>query len=240
MTRNIRWPLTIIVTLFALFGLWGFASLGIWQVHRLHWKLDLIQRVDERVHADPVPAPGPGDWPDVTTESAEYLRVTLKGSFLNQDELQVYTPSDYGPSYWVMTPLKRDDGTLVWINRGLVPEKLRDPATRTPPEGEVTVTGLLRISQSKGWLFSQKDDPAAGKWYRRDIAAMSAAKGLDNAAPYFVDEDAVAGPEWPKGGQTVIAFRNSHLSYAITWFAMVGLVLICYGIFLFSELRRRD
>ena len=27
---------------------------------------------------------------------------------------------------------------------------------------------------------------------------------------------------WPKGGQTVVAFRNQHLSYAITWFGLAA------------------
>jgi surfeit locus 1 family protein len=29
-----------------------FMGLGIWQVERLQWKLDLIERVDARVHAE--------------------------------------------------------------------------------------------------------------------------------------------------------------------------------------------
>ena len=65
MSRTIRWPRLIIVTLIAAIGIAGFTSLGIWQVKRLHWKLDLIERVDARVTADPVPAPGPADWPEI-------------------------------------------------------------------------------------------------------------------------------------------------------------------------------
>src|SRR5262245_42515181 len=37
----------------------GFCALGTWQVQRRAWKLDLIARVDQRVHAAAVPAPGP-------------------------------------------------------------------------------------------------------------------------------------------------------------------------------------
>ena len=34
-----------------------FAGRGTWQVYRLQWKLDLIARVDARVHAAPAPPP---------------------------------------------------------------------------------------------------------------------------------------------------------------------------------------
>ena len=78
-----RWPLIVVVTLIALAGLIGFTSLAIWQVNRLHWKVALIERVEARVHAAPVPAPGPDDWAGTTAESAEYRHVTLRGTFLN-------------------------------------------------------------------------------------------------------------------------------------------------------------
>ena len=38
----------------------GLAALAAWQLHRRAWKLDLIARVEARVHAAPAPAPGAG------------------------------------------------------------------------------------------------------------------------------------------------------------------------------------
>ncbi|MCA0919403.1 SURF1 family protein [Pseudooceanicola nanhaiensis] len=236
--RGLRFVLTLLVSLVAAAGLAGFVSLGVWQVHRLGWKEDLIQRVDARVHADPIPAPGPADWPAISAEASEYTRVELTGTFLNDEEVQIYVPSDLGPSYWVMTPLARDDGTIVMVNRGMVPERLKAPATRQAPEGEVTVTGLLRMPEDKGWLFSRANDPENQLWYRRDIASITATKGFDNAAPYFVDEERGAPEAWPRGGQTVIQFRNAHLQYALTWFALAALVLFAWGMFIRSEVRR--
>lgn len=244
MTREslpaIRWPRLMIVTLIALIGVGGFARLGIWQVHRLHWKLDLIERVEARVDADPVPAPGPEAWPAITAASDEYRRVSLQGQFRNDQTVLIYTPSDFGPADWVLTPLERDDGTVVMINRGLVPEDLALAGSfDAAPEGEVMVTGLLRISEDKGWLFSRKNDPENGKWYRRDIGSITSAKGLERAAPYFVDQQLGDPKAWPRGGQTVVSFRNAHLNYALTWFALSLLVLGAWVFVLWTELRRR-
>ncbi|MGE8321183.1 MAG: SURF1 family cytochrome oxidase biogenesis protein, partial [Comamonas sp.] len=41
----------------------GFAALGTWQVQRLSWKLALIERVEQRVHASPVALPPQAGWP---------------------------------------------------------------------------------------------------------------------------------------------------------------------------------
>ncbi|WP_434287828.1 SURF1 family protein [Celeribacter sp. SCSIO 80788] len=229
----------LIVLILAALGITGFMSLGIWQVQRLHWKLDLIERVEARIHAAPVPAPGPNLWPTITRETDEYTRVTLTGSFLNDDTVLIYTPSDFGPGMWVLTPLRLADSTIVMINRGVVPQDHALSGDFSHVEGETTVTGLLRITEDKGWLFSQDNDPANGKWYRRDIASITSAKGFDQAAPYFVDQELTAPTGWPRGGQTVVSFRNAHLSYALTWFALAAVVALGAALVLRHELRRK-
>jgi surfeit locus 1 family protein len=86
--------------------------------------------------------------------------------------------------------------------------------------GETTVTGLLRMTEPKGALL-RPNDPANGRWASRDVAAMGAARGLHNVAPYFIDADATPAPaDAPRGGLTVIAFPNNHLVYALTWLAL--------------------
>ncbi len=202
-----------------------FVALGVWQVQRLAWKTDLIARVNARVHAPATVAPSSAAV--VTAKDDEYRHVFVRGQFLHNEESQVYTLSDYGAGYWVMTPLRRADGTIVYVNRGFVPMDKRSPATRTEAQrtGDVTVTGLLRIPETKGWLFSQANDSAHDAWYHRDIAAMARSHHLTGIAPYFIDADASPNPGgWPKGGLTVIRFPNSHLVYAITWFSLAGML----------------
>ncbi|MBE3638526.1 SURF1 family protein [Mangrovicoccus algicola] len=237
--RSPRRGRILAVTIAAAIGLGGFSALAIWQVQRLHWKRDLIERVDARVHADPVAAPGPQDWPGLTRENAEYRHVSVTGSYLPDADIPIYVPSDWGPAYWILTPLRREDGSIVMINRGMAPET--ELETLPPaPSGEVTVTGLLRISEDEGWLFSQENRPDEQKWYRRDIGSITATLGYDPAAPYFIDADLVDPEAWPRAGMTVIQFRNAHLSYALTWGALALLVIGGYGLFLRQELRPRD
>ena len=127
-----------------------------------------------------------------------------------------------GGGFWVLTPLRRADGSLVLVNRGFVPGDRRDPATREAGQvaGEATVTGLLRLTEPKG-AFLRSNAPKDDRWYSRDVAAIAAARDLTGVAPYFVDADATPNPGGlPVGGLTVIAFPNNHLVYAITWYGM--------------------
>lgn len=238
----------------ALLAFCGFVALGTWQVHRLHWKHDLIERVTQRVHAPPLAAPGQDRWQAVDAERNEYQRVRLTGTFLNQDETFVQATTELGAGFWVLTPLRLADGSLVLVNRGFVSPPHRDPAQRglAPPQGEMTVTGLLRMSEPGG-AFLRRNDPSQGRWYSRDVQAIGAALGLTPVAPFFVDEEAGAGmprvgpassaPKvWPVPGLTVIDFRDNHLSYAITWYVlalMVAVASVYVGRLEYRQWRRR-
>ena len=125
-------------------------ALGSWQVQRLQWKEALIARVEARVHAEPQPAPGRSDWGAINAGDHEYLHVRAAGTFLHDDETRVYASTVLGPGYWIITPLKAEDGTVVLVNRGFVPTDRREVSTRKSgnPDGPMTVTGLLLISTS--------------------------------------------------------------------------------------------
>jgi surfeit locus 1 family protein len=209
-------------------------ALGVWQLERRAWKLDLIARADQRVHAPPVALPGPATWPNVTAEQDEYRHVSASGRYLNDRETYVQAVTDLGAGFWVLTPFRTDRGFTVLVNRGFVSPERRDPATRAAGRitGGTTVTGLLRITEPKGG-FLRTNDPMHDRWYSRDVAAIAAARGLPGAAPYFIDAAAGPNPDaWPRAGLTVIAFPNNHLVYAITWF---GLAFTLIGALIFAR-----
>lgn len=199
-----------------------FIALGTWQVQRLFWKLDLIARVEARIHREAVAAPRPSEWAGITAEKDEYRHVTATGTFGHSKTVLVQAVTELGAGFWVVTPLALADGPTILINRGFVPADRRDAISRTERDtrGPVNVTGLLRIGEPDG-AFLRNNDPAADRWYSRDVAAIAAAKGLENVAPYFIDADAAPNPgELPIGGLTVVRFRNSHLVYALTWYVL--------------------
>jgi surfeit locus 1 family protein len=212
------------------------AGLGVWQVQRRSWKLDLIARVEARIHAEPVAAPGPAQWPTIDANGAEYRRVALQGRYLDAPETLTMAVTERGPGFWVMAPFRSDGGFTVLVNRGFVPEDRRGAEQRRRVAGEqARVVGLLRLTEPAGG-FLRYNDPAAGRWYSRDVAAIATARGLGGElAPYFVDADTASEPgPLPQGGMTQVSFRNTHLIYALTWFclalmSLAGLVFVLRG-----------
>ena len=210
----------------ALVAAIGLAVLGIWQLERRVWKHELVAAVEARVHAAPVAAPGPGAWDAVDAKGDAYRRVTATGQFRHDCETLVQAVTDHGPGYWVLTPLETP-GFVLLVNRGFVPKDRRDTAARAAGNvaGPVTVTGLLRVTEPEG-AFLRSNDAAADRWFSRDVAAIAKARGLQGAAPYFVDADAKPNPGgYPVGGLTVVRFPDNHLVYALTWFALCALSL---------------
>ncbi|MBA4012208.1 MAG: Surfeit locus 1 family protein [Phenylobacterium sp.] len=209
----------------------GFMALGVWQLERRVWKLDLIARVESRIHAPPRPLT------DLTvfSDADAYTRVRLTGTFQNDRETLVQALTERGAGWWVVTPLRTPGGTVL-VNRGFVPAQFRDPTTRPAPGRTVEVVGLLRASEPGGG-FLRRNDPTSNRWYSRDVAAIARARGLEQAAPFFVDAEAGSG--YPIGGLTVVAFRNAHLAYALTWFGLAALSLAGAAIVWRSGVGRR-
>lgn len=191
----------------------GLAALGAWQVQRLAWKRALIAQVDARLAAAPVPAPAIADRDDA------YRRVAVTGTYRRGADTLVQASTIRGPGWWVLTPLEATSVGTVLVNRGYVPKRAAPP----PPAGPTRVTGLLRLTEPKGG-FLRSNDPAADRWYSRDVAAIAAKRGLGRTAAYFIDAaDTASGG--PIGGLTVVSFPNNHLVYAITWFVLAGMAM---------------
>jgi surfeit locus 1 family protein len=240
-TRQRSRALRVILAIAAGMMFAGFFALGTWQVYRLQWKLDLIERVGQRVHGAPVPAPVAAQWPQVNAEADDYRPVKLRGAYLPAATTQVLASLDRGIGYWVVTPLCTADG-IVMVNRGFIPAGAGGWSPQAAPAmasadacaaaraaGETDVAGLMRLSEVAGRL--RANEPARNYWYTRDVQAIAKARGLPPVAPYFVDADAasalasgpVAGGQ-PVGGLTVVSFVNNHLVYALTWYALALMV----------------
>ena len=222
-----------LLTLLILFCA-GFIALGIWQIERRSWKLDLIAKVDARVAARPVAPPGPERWPTINFDRDAYRHVVATGHFLPGRQTFVQAVTVGGPGYWVMTPLRTDEGFTLLVNRGFVPGEHDSVAA---PPGPQNITGLLRLSEPGGG-FLQANDPARDAWHSRDVAAIAAARKLGRVAPYFIDQAADGSGAPPIGGLTIIRFHNAHLIYAITWFTLAA--LSAGAVWLLLRRRRND
>lgn len=227
-------------------------GLGTWQIQRKAWKEGLIAALRERQAAAPLPLPAPGTWRNFDPENGAYRRVKFTATFANDDETLVFAapsafrPDVKGPGYWVFTPARLADGSLVMVNRGFVPEARKAPHSRPDGQisGQVEIVGALRWPDGRHW-FTPADDPAHNLWFSPNPVAMIAAKGLAPAdgpgavavAPFYVEQEAPVPPGGlPQPGKLEASLPDNHLQYALTWY---GLAAVLAGVFLSWALSSR-
>jgi len=221
------------VTIAAVIAAVILIGLGVWQLERLEWKLALIAEVNGHMAATPVSL---SEALKTDANQMQYRRIALSGRFDNAKEAYVFTTGAAGePVYHVLTPFLTDEGDTLLVDRGFVPKDRLDPATRTHVEGETRLVGVWRIPDAPG-AFTPAPDKAHRIWYARDLRGITAADDIKLAAPVVIEADAAPNPGgWPKGGQTVVSFRNEHLSYAVTWFGLAAGLLGVYLAFHISK-----
>jgi surfeit locus 1 family protein len=233
-------PKTALLLGLGLVLMFTLLALGTWQVQRLYWKEGLLQTIDQRTHAAPVPL-AEVEKRFAATGDVDYTPVTVTGTFLYRGERHFFATWEGQSGFDVFTPLHLEDGRYVLINRGFVPYDLKDAAKRPQSQlaGQVTVTGLARNPlPAKPSMMLPDNDLHKNIFYWKDRDAMAASAGLPAGAglvPFFVDADATPNPGGlPVGGVTVIDLPNSHLQYAVTWY---GLAAALAGVLIF-RLRR--
>lgn len=217
-------------------------GLGLWQLQRLHWKQGLLAQIEARTKGPPITLK---DAVALAREGRDpnYYRVRVDGRFHHAKERYLYAVSDGRVGWHIITPLETEDGDMVLVDRGFVPDELKDPSSRALGQVDklVTVTGIVRSPEIQG-PFIPDNEPEANRWFWRDLAGMARSAlpaGAIQVAPFFLDADKSEVPGgWPEGGQTRLETTNNHLQYAITWFLLGACLLIVYGLYARSLYRR--
>ena len=231
----------LLFTAFSALSLALLIGLGVWQLQRFEWKQGLIAQIEARAHAEPVTLKE-----TVTRaragEDVGYLRIRVEGRFDNSKERHLYAVSDGTLGWHVITPLKTPEGKVVLVDRGFVPDALKEPSSRAQGEinDAVSVTGLARAPDTQG-RFIPDNEPAKNRWFWRDLGAMSKSMfpaGAPDLAPFFLEAERSDIPGgWPLGGQTRLDLPNNHLQYALTWFLLALCLVVIYVIYVRSRLR---
>ena len=213
-------------------------GLGTWQLVRLDWKTDLIAERTARLEAPPIALPTE----DAELDAVMWAPVTLTGQFLHDQELLLAARSQRGNvGSHVLTPFVRNEGPVVLVNRGWVPDDRRDPSARAAGQlqGTVTIRGLVTPGAGRN-AFTPDNDPATNFWLSVDYPAMSAAVGRD-LQPVVIDADATPNPGgFPLGGQTRLSIPNDHLQYAITWYLLALTLVVVYVAWNRKRMRERQ
>ncbi|MBI2233864.1 MAG: SURF1 family protein [Micavibrio aeruginosavorus] len=204
-------------SLLTLVGVIILCSLGTWQVQRLHWKRGVLAAIDLAYDSAPQPLSA-ADIERSAERKTLFLRGTVRGHFITEKSLHLVPRVFEGrQGYHLVTPLVMEDGGTILVNRGWMPLE-----TRTDPDasGDVAVTGLLR-KPDRANAFTPKNASSGNTAYSLDL------QGFLPYVLYAENRDEGQLPI-PVGAKPVP--QNNHLSYAIFWFTMAGLLLVIYAL----------
>lgn len=212
-------------------------GLGAWQLQRLKWKEGLLARIAalEAAPARPlVPLLAGG-------ADLDFVRVRVACPGLSTAPfIELYAIRDGQAGSRIISACATGEPThpTILVDRGFMADTVSarppvDPAARAPAQ----VTGVLRLPD-KPSLFSVRNDPAAGRWFSRDAAAMARAlKAPAPVAPAFLMAETASNPELRSLVPAPIPaeISNRHLEYALTWFGLAAALVGVYAALLFSR-----
>ena len=215
------WPTLVAVPALAIL-----VGLGIWQLQRLTWKEALIETLEERTAAAPVPLPQ--ILQDVDLETLEFRRVRVEGTWLPTVPLALLNRT-FNSQVGVhqIAALQRTIGPPLLVDRGWVPAGT--VATALSPD-VVAVEGFVRRFREPGY-FVPDNEPARDLWYAMNADEMAAAMGMAEVAPVYLSVAPADTEALPRANLPSVNLRNDHLQYAITWFGIAAGLVVVFVVF---------
>ena len=222
------WLLAALITLMALV----MVGLGFWQLDRLGQRRAQNALITARLAAAPVDlnqAPA-ADLP-------EYQPVRLRGTYDFSQEIVLRNRAHLGsPGVHVLTPLRLSGSDqAVLVDRGWIPYTDAAPEDRLaypPPQGEVTLTGLVRPPQQREFAFLPADptlspaQPRVDAWFRVDLDQIQDQMPYP-LLPFYVEASPGPDPsQLPMSSPALDLSEGPHLGYAIQWFAFALILVV--------------
>jgi surfeit locus 1 family protein len=234
-----RWVISHVLVLALVITM---INLGLWQLRRLDFKKDRIERIETRSTGDPkaLATALPANANAASVDSLDFQLVSATGTFESAAEFLIPQRTlDGAPGRHVVTPFHIDgtDATVL-VLRGFIPMSVTDSTppidTVEAPSGTVTIRGWLRKPEVAGPLQNDNAKLSAAAFSRLDVASISKNRGLDYL-PMYVQLKATDPPtEAPL--LTPVALpeldEGPHLSYAAQWAIFTLIALIGYPLVL--------
>jgi len=224
--RPTFWATVVFLPVFTLL-----LGLGTWQVQRLAWKNDLIETRIDRIAATQLSIRQAKD--AGSPAAVEYRPIRLTGTFQPEHRFRVLNRLYEGTqgSHLVVPMVLAEGQGAIMVDRGWIPrgglENLSN-VLATP----VTINGYVRAYTEPG-AFLPPNEPDGNNWFHMNEPEMLAAAGLSDGVGFYVEVgpgDSLPGT-YPVGAVPDVKLRNSHLEYAVTWYAFAGVLLIIFIVF---------
>ncbi len=226
-----------------------FAVAGFWQLDRLDERRASNQLIRARESApvrslDDVLAATPERSGDANGD-ASHRRVRVTGRYDTSEEVVLIGRPGTGgiDGSHVLTPLRIDENDAVLVDRGWVPPGMEDPPLRdaAPPDGKVTVTGILLPTEGGAALTSGGGHRELVDRINVElIAGGSDHRFITSSLYLLLGSQDPKGAELPKVVDPRALGEGPHLGYAVQWFLFIPTLIAVYAALLRQQVRRSE
>ncbi len=202
-------------SVFVIFFILVFISLGSWQIIRLNWKNNLILEIETSLKNPPVELS--------EANISNYLKIKTSGSIDFEKQIYLYNLNEKGtPGFEVINPLIIDNKNYL-INRGWIPFEKKD-SEEIYEFDESNIIGTIK-SQGKKNIFKPVNDIKENYWFSLDRDDIKEFTGKE-FSKYVIYLD--GNYQFPKPKKITSNISNNHKKYAITWFSLAISILLLY------------
>ncbi|HRE02136.1 MAG TPA: SURF1 family protein [Ilumatobacteraceae bacterium] len=245
MYRFLLRPKWIVFHLLVLAGIASMLTAANWQWNRYIARNDFVAAVEARQDTARTPPTeltalldGVHDRPLGTIE---YRIATANGHFLPTAQLiQILRVQDGVQGVNLLWAFQIDDGPIVLVNRGFVPEGVD---VGEPTLGQLRIGGTVRVSQQR--RLGELTDSSAGvadEVRRIDLTEISERLHLDLAPVYldFINSDPAPLGELPTPVPAPdVSGGPPHLSYTVQWLLFTAAVVVGWILAVRHSVRQR-
>ena len=186
-----------------------FCALGTWQIHRLQWKQNLINQINEGLNSTPLKYS--------KNIKNNYQRVILQGKYDFENQIFLYSLNEKGqPGFDIITPFETTEEEYVLINRGWINKEMKNNS-KINLVNKKKIVGLLKKIEKKN-IFKPDNDIKKNIWFFIDLNKIQEITGRNFINSIVFLEDKTINVPSPK--KITIEVPNNHLKYAITWYSI--------------------
>ena len=202
-------------SVFVIFFILVFVSLGTWQIIRLNWKNNLIFEIENSLKKPPV------ELSNINHEN--YLRVKTSGDIDFEKQIYLYNLNENGtPGFEVINPLSVNQKNYL-INRGWIPFEKKGMQEINEFD-EKNIVGTLKLQGRKN-IFKPDNDIEKNYWFSLDREDIMKFTGKE-FSKYIIYLN--GDYKFPKPKKITANISNNHKKYAITWFSLAISILLLY------------
>ena len=205
----------LLFSVFVFFFISIFIALGSWQLIRLDWKNELLNKIDASLEKEPVDL--------MTNVHEDYLKIKTSGIIDFDKQIYLYSLNEKGaPGFNVVNPIIINNKNFL-LNRGWISFDKKSSKEINIFDNKI-ILGTLK-KQIKASRFKPANDIKNNYWFtldRNDVFTYT----NKNFSPFIIYLN--NNLELPKPKIITVNIPNSHKKYAITWFSLALSIFFFY------------